>query len=401
MSKKTGIVLLVVLLVVTLFTAAFVVMTLPYEEVEREYAIEILPIPSQGGEVVGGGIYKQGEMAAPEAVHASGWKFDGWVEHGMVIAEDEELSFPVKRDRLLVASFTRKEHEVSLTPSPEEGGKVLGARVYKEGKEAEVEALPEENYEFKGWRENGEIVSEEKELSFEVQEERELTAEFRKKEFEVEVVSYPGEENWGDAKGGGVYKVGEEVTVEAMPEEGYIFVDWTQDGEKVSGNKSYTFTVQEDRFLAANFRKPFFAVNTVSSPMAGGSTSGDGYYQRGNTATVTAHPEEGYTFTKWTTGSGYKISSAESYYFTVTSPTHLVAHFIREYEVSGIALPGGSGEITGRGSYKEGEEVTLTATPTEGYEFVGWEHCGSVYTEKTHTFTVEDDEVFIARFKEK
>ena len=35
--------------------------------------------------------------------------------------------------------------------------------------------------------------------------------------------------------------------------------------------------------------------------------------------------------------------------------------------------PGEGGSVTNGGTFDEGMEVTLTATPSEGYVFIGWE----------------------------
>ena len=33
----------------------------------------------------------------------------------------------------------------------------------------------------------------------------------------------------------------------------------------------------------------------------------------------------------------------------------------------------GGGSVTGSGKYEEGDNVTLTATPRDGYDFDGWD----------------------------
>ncbi len=62
-------------------------------------------------------------------------------------------------------------------------------------------------------------------------------------------------EDAGEVKGGGSYEEGEEVTIEAVPEEGYYFLGWEEAGEVVSSKESFTFTLEEDRELVALFRE--------------------------------------------------------------------------------------------------------------------------------------------------
>jgi hypothetical protein len=57
----------------------------------------------------------------------------------------------------------------------------------------------------------------------------------------------------GTVSGGGVINSGTQVTVTATPNPGYRFVNWTEGGIEVSTNASYTFIVNADRTLVANF----------------------------------------------------------------------------------------------------------------------------------------------------
>ena len=107
----------------------------------------------------------------------------------------------------------------------------------------------------------------------------------------------------GEVTGGGVFNKGHEITVTATPNPGYTFVRWTEDGKEVSRNASYTFTVEKDRTLLAEF--------AVAS--SGGGSSGPSSYavtpakadngtvttdpakaKQGDAVTVTPAPDEGY-----------------------------------------------------------------------------------------------------------
>jgi len=51
----------------------------------------------------------------------------------------------------------------------------------------------------------------------------------------------------------GTYEVGAQVTVTATPASDSVFQNWTVNGEVVSTEQSYTFTVSADQVLTANF----------------------------------------------------------------------------------------------------------------------------------------------------
>ncbi len=70
------------------------------------------------------------------------------------------------------------------------------------------------------------------------------------------------------------------------------------------------------------------------------------------------------------------------------------------HTVSAIVEPTGYGTVAGTGRFAEGAEVTVTATPNEGYEFVNWTENGEVVTElAAYTFTVERTLTLVANFK--
>ena len=66
-----------------------------------------------------------------------------------------------------------------------------------------------------------------------------------------------------------------------------------------------------------------------------------------------------------------------------------------------ISATANGGTVTGTGEFMEGDEVTLTATADEGYEFVNWTKGEEVVaTEAEYTFTVTENVTLVANFKE-
>lgn len=133
----------------------------------------------------------------------------------------------------------------------------------------------------------------------------------------------------GTITGAGTYNVGDEVTVTAVPAEGYTFGGWYKGANKVSDNASYTFTADGDVTLTANFVTSGGSemhIVASSSDNALGSVSGDGYYNVGETCTLTATPIGGASFLGWYDGNHMETSNA-TYSFTVDSDRVLVARF--------------------------------------------------------------------------
>lgn len=59
----------------------------------------------------------------------------------------------------------------------------------------------------------------------------------------------------GSVSGGGLFKVGDNVTVRATANTGYQFKGWKENGSTVSANPVYSFTANNDRTLKASFQK--------------------------------------------------------------------------------------------------------------------------------------------------
>ena len=87
--------------------------------------------------------------------------------------------------------------------------------------------------------------------------------------------------------------------------------------------KTYTLTVAEP----GEELPPRSTVDTLPSPLDGGTTSGDGSYTNDTTATVTATPAAGFAFVDWR-DNGKVVSRSATYTFTNIVNRSLVASFI-------------------------------------------------------------------------
>ena len=127
----------------------------------------------------------------------------------------------------------------------------------------------------------------------------------------------------------GTYTNGQQCTVYAVANSNYIFTNWTENGNVVSTQANYTFTVTGNRNLRANFNytpPQTYTITVLANPTNGGTVSGGGPYQQGQTCTVHATANSGYTFLNWTE-SGTVVSAQANYTFTVNSNRTLVANF--------------------------------------------------------------------------
>ena len=71
--------------------------------------------------------------------------------------------------------------------------------------------------------------------------------------YAIEVASNPLE--YGLVIGGGTYRVNDTCVLKAIPNLGYVFNNWTENGTVVSQNREYSFVVRKDRNLVAHFER--------------------------------------------------------------------------------------------------------------------------------------------------
>ncbi|MBQ6421839.1 MAG: hypothetical protein IJK02_12275 [Clostridia bacterium] len=119
------------------------------------------------------------------------------------------------------------------------------------------------------------------------------------------------------------------------------------------------------------------------------ATTGDGVYNVGDEVTVTAYPndDENQVFVGWYDANQITydddgnivwpapLSLSPEYTFTVTDETYLYGRctYLSGGGICNLSLTTtAGGTVTGGGKYGEGTAVTMTATPAEGYDFVGW-----------------------------
>ena len=189
----------------------------------------------------------------------------------------------------------------------------------------------------------------------------------------------------------------------ATPANGYEFVNWTEGGNVVSTSASYTFTVTGNRNLVANFQEQiiYYSIRVSANPTNGGTVTGGGSYQQGQSCTVSATANADFSFLNWTE-NGNVVSTSANYTFTVTGGRNLVANFVTGpvyYTISVSANPENAGTVTGGGSYENGASCTVTATPNQRFVFVNWTEDGvEVSTEQSYTFTVTSDRSLVANF---
>ena len=142
-----------------------------------------------------------------------------------------------------------------------------------------------------------------------------------------------------------------------------------------------------------------YTITTPIDPVAGGSATGAGIYSHGDIVTLIADAGVGYNFTNWSENAQV-ISTNPLYSFVANRDRDITANFVlKEYPVEVSASPPAGDSASGGGIYQHFQEITVNASPAEGYEFVNWKENDSVVsTSPQYTFTVSGARTLTATF---
>lgn len=116
-----------------------------------------------------------------------------------------------------------------------------------------------------------------------------------------------------------------------------------------------------------NWTHHYYLISVSANPSIAGTVSGAGTYEEGQSCTLTATANWGYSFVNWTR-NGVVVSNSEVYSFTVTSEATYQANFeINTYEISVAANPEEGGEVFIEGCSKANVTQTTSVVFSDIY----------------------------------
>ena len=294
-----------------------------------------------------------------------------------------------------ITSGGTQSYTIDVSANPTNGGTVTGGGTYQQGQSCMVTATANNGFTFTNWTENGNVVSTNRNYTFNVTGDRTLVANFTAlpQNYNISVSADPT--IGGRVSGGGNYQEGQQCTVTATANNGYNFTNWTENGNVVSSNASYSFTVTGNRTLVAHFTAQTYTINAVASPNYGGTVSGSGNFNYGQSCTLTATPAANYTFINWTK-QGQVVSTNANYTFTVTESATYQAHFeLQSFTITVENANPDWGSVSGGGTFFYGETTEISATPNIGYVFLMWDD-GNI--DNPRSIVVTENRTYVCSF---
>lgn len=295
-----------------------------YAQENPKYTVTVSKGDAGISSVRGGGTFYAGTQTKVSCTVAAGYAFSGWYSsNNNLLKGSETLSYTFympKGNVTLTAKSVSKQYKILLSKS--EGiAAVNGSGEYTAGKTVTVSCTVSTGYQFKEW-----VSSNTKALrgsfaqsySFTMpQASIRLTAKATKVQYKLTVKCGTG---IAAVRGGGVYNVGDVVTIDCTPQTGYAFTRWKSSNTSLMSDsyvQNFSFNMPKGNItLTANAEKVQYTV-TLSSGSGIVSVSGGGTYTAGDTVTVYAEENPDYWFDCWTENGSVKSRNQA---FTFTMP---------------------------------------------------------------------------------
>ena len=350
--------------------------------------------------------YQNGAMVVLTAIPAEGWQFKQW-EDGSISAtryltmtENKEVTatfeeIPEEPEPTTYYTLTMNTvGQGSVTASPQ-------ANQYKAGSTVILTAKPAEGWQFKQWEDNTtnairSITMDANKVVMAIFEE---APEYAVQSLNVSVTKQTAKATW--TSGAPFFEVkvtnkkGVEQASDTISAKTYTF--------KGSQGQTYTIAVRpmeadKQTYLANATTKSFTLerlYNVYISALSGGTVNDEevnGDYEYGTEITIVATPKAGYRFKKWSDDNTQATRK-----ITIEEDVYLEASFSRipTYMVTVFEATGGTTTLVGDTTLMEGENLTIKATPEEGYIFSQWLVNGEVNSDNPFVITAIDQDYYI------
>ena len=266
----------------------------------QQYTINCSSNPPNGGSTSGCGTFPSGTQITVSASSNSGWSFVNWTEGSTIVSTTPNYTFTVTSNRSLVANFQQGIGSagvlfgVTVLPYPV----IMGSNLTTSFTLKETQGAPV-TYE----QITCAILKSDNSHCFDMDYANNITISANGTYYFTSTKQFPL----------GPYTPG---NYKAMARGKPVGGNWFDFPTTGNGINPFPFPAQY----------PTFQISCSSNPSNGGSTSGCGNFQYGQTITVYASANYNWLFVNWKE-NGIIVSTNAGYTFTVSSNRNLVANF--------------------------------------------------------------------------
>jgi hypothetical protein len=359
------------------------------------HTVTVTANDSTMGTLTGTGIYAENTTAVIEALANSGYRFVQWNDGNT----NNPRTITVTMDTAFTATFETIMYNVAVRANNSSMGTVTGSGTYAENTLTVISATANANYRFIQWNDGNTNNP----RTITLTQDTVFTAVFGTQGM-LNVYVTANNTLMGTVTGSGDYVNNTDVTISAIPNANYRFVQW-HDGN-ISNPRTITLT--QDTIFTAIFEIIRYELSVSVSDSSRGVVSGGGVYTVNSITTISAPPYAGYRFVGWNDANKDSVRV-----ITVTQDTTFVAVFGKEDMHYVYAAPNNPtmGNVIGSDDYHKsmGQKkpifkreyainsiASIVAIPNPDHLFVSWNDGN---TDNPREFTVTGDSIFTAIFK--
>ncbi|MGQ0723096.1 MAG: InlB B-repeat-containing protein [Candidatus Eiseniibacteriota bacterium] len=344
----------------------------------REYLLDFQD-PPEGTSLPGDGWYGTAVSVQITAVPDAGFGFDHWTGTGNGSFSGTENPATVTMNGPITQIPHFLQSSYLLTMSAGAGGTVTPASgSHLSGTVVQIQALPDSGFKFVGWvgTGTGSYTGTNNPATVTMGGPITQTAAFVVDGYQLTMFAGLG---GTVTPATGLQATGAMVTIQAIPDPGYAFVNWTGvGGGSYSGTSNpATVTMNGPITQTATFIAGGFLLTTSAGP-GGTVLPASGPQMPWTTVPIQALPDSGYAFLTWTgVGNGSYSGPSNPAIVTMNGPITQTATFAQGYTLTMAADPGGS--VTppaGLHSFAANTPVVIQALATSGEAFIGWTGTG-------------------------
>ena len=280
--------------------------TLTAKAKNNQYTVTV-SMDSGIASVSGGGKYTVGSTVTISCQVKNGYKFSRWTSSNTSLVQDgttHSYSFKMPdNDVTLTAKSINNKFTLTVSRGDNGVDSVSGGGTYIAGSSVTVNCVTKAGYDFKEWTSNYTSKlkgSTAQSYSFTMPEANvTLSAKTIKVQYTLTLHKGTG---ISSVSGAGTYTVGDAVTIDCVPSQGYAFTEWKSSSSGLlSGSKSQNFSFNMPKgnvTLTAYAKKNEYTVS-ITKGTGISSVGGNGKYTVGDTVTVYANVTSGYRFDRW------------------------------------------------------------------------------------------------------
>jgi hypothetical protein len=231
-----------------------------FEEGYDTITITLIPNPSIGGILKGGGKYAIGTKAQLQATPNTGYNFVSWTENGNVLNKNASFAITASRNISIIGNFRDASSDayiVSLRANIDNAGTLTGYGAYSPNANVEINAIANDGFYFKHWAtEDNIIISTTADYTFKISSDTDLVAYFAADNYVISLSAMPTYMGKIESGISGLYYKGHTFNLQAVPSDTslYRFVCWTTyQGDVLSKNEKLKLVVASDSNIIANF----------------------------------------------------------------------------------------------------------------------------------------------------